>query len=90
VTCRHARIVETQACDSAAAGRSPRQPRGCNRGAQVEAFQSAIFAAAFDNTGSRLITCEADKSIKMWREDPDATPETHPVVFKPPRDLRRY
>ena len=22
--------------------------------------------------GTRLITCEADKSIKMWREDPDA------------------
>ncbi len=52
--------------------------------------ESAIFAAAFDNTGSRLITCEADKTIKMWREDPNATPETHPVVFKPPRDLRRY
>jgi pleiotropic regulator 1 len=26
-----------------------------------------------------LITCEADKSIKVWREDSDATPETHPV-----------
>jgi hypothetical protein len=55
VTCRHARIVETQACDSAAAGRSPRQPRGCNRGAQVEAFQSAIFAA-----GSKEAVCGAD------------------------------
>jgi pleiotropic regulator 1 len=52
--------------------------------------ESAIFASAFDHTGSRLITCEADKTIKMWREDENATPETHPVVFKPPRDLRRY
>lgn len=27
----------------------------------------------------RLITGECDKTIKIWKEDPDATPETHPV-----------
>lgn len=45
---------------------------------------------SFDVTGTRLVTCEADKTIKMWREDPDATEETHPIVFKPPKDIRRF
>ena len=36
--------------------------------------EAGIFAAAFDMTGSRLITCEADKTIKIWKEDEDATP----------------
>ena len=29
--------------------------------------ESGIFASAFDMSGSRLITCEADKSIKVWK-----------------------
>lgn len=28
---------------------------------------------------SRLITCEADKSIKIWKENDEATEVTHPV-----------
>ena len=53
--------------------------------------EAGIFASAFDRTGTRLITVEADKTIKMWKEDEDATPETHPnLEFHPPRDLRRY
>jgi pleiotropic regulator 1 len=28
---------------------------------------------------SRLITGEADKTIKIWKEDQDATPESHPI-----------
>jgi pleiotropic regulator 1 len=52
--------------------------------------ESAIYATAFDQTGSRLITCEADKTIKMWREDPEATEQSHPIQFKPPREMRRY
>jgi pleiotropic regulator 1 len=43
------------------------------------ASEAGIFQAAFDMTGSRLITCEADKTIKIWKEDEDATPETHPI-----------
>ncbi|KAK1370693.1 Guanine nucleotide-binding protein, beta subunit [Heracleum sosnowskyi] len=31
--------------------------------------EAAIYAAAFDVTGSRLVTCEADKTIKMWKQD---------------------
>jgi pleiotropic regulator 1 len=41
--------------------------------------EAGIYAATFDHTGSRLITTEADKTIKIWKEDEDATPETHPI-----------
>jgi len=34
--------------------------------------EAGIFACTFDRTGLRLITCEADKTIKIWREDPNA------------------
>lgn len=49
--------------------------------------EAGIFAATFDLSGSRLITCEADKTIKIWAEDETATPETHPVdpLWKPAR-----
>lgn len=40
---------------------------------------TAIYAMQFDQTGTRLITCEADKTIKIWREDPDASEDTHPI-----------
>ena len=54
--------------------------------------EAGIYAMSFDVSGSRLITAEADKSVKMWREDLSATPESHPVNFRPPRpqDMRRY
>lgn len=38
----------------------------------------------------RLLTGEADKTIKIWREDPAATPETHPVRFNPDLVPKRY
>ena len=52
--------------------------------------EAGIYAASFDVSGSRLLTAEADKTIKFWKEDQSATPETHPVVFRPPKDIRRY
>ncbi|KAJ3070194.1 pre-mRNA-splicing factor prp46 [Podochytrium sp. JEL0797] len=45
--------------------------------------ENGIFCSSFDQTGLRLITGEGDKTIKIWKEDERATPETHPVVFKP-------
>lgn len=45
---------------------------------------------SFDITGSRLVTCEADKTIKMWKEDETATPESHPINFKPPSAIKRF
>ncbi|KDP27811.1 hypothetical protein JCGZ_18891 [Jatropha curcas] len=52
--------------------------------------EAGIYAISYDVTGSRLVTCEADKTIKMWKEDDSATPETHPLNFKPPKDIRRF
>ena len=53
--------------------------------------EAGIYALAFDMSGSRLITCEADKSIKMWKENPEASEESHPISFRPPKDIvRRY
>lgn len=31
--------------------------------------EGGIFAMEFDRSGSRLITGECDKTIKMWKED---------------------
>jgi pleiotropic regulator 1 len=33
--------------------------------------ECAIFDCAFDATGTRLITCEVDKTIKLWCEYKD-------------------
>lgn len=52
--------------------------------------ERAIYACAFDQSGSRLITGEADKTIKMWKEDPEATEQSHPVNWEPPRDRKKY
>ena len=41
--------------------------------------ENGIFAAEFDLTGTRLITCEADKTIKIWKEDENASELTHPI-----------
>jgi len=51
--------------------------------------ESGIFACAFDQTGSRLITAEADKTVKIWKEDPTATEESHPINFNPHKYKRR-
>ncbi len=41
--------------------------------------EAGIYAATFDQSGSRLITCEADKTVKIWKEDAEATPASHPI-----------
>jgi len=52
--------------------------------------EAGIFALSFDKTGERLISCEADKTIKMWKPDPDASPESHPnLPFVPPKNIGR-
>ncbi|KAH9641196.1 hypothetical protein HF086_004583 [Spodoptera exigua] len=45
--------------------------------------EAGIFAMTFDNSGSRLITTEADKTIKIYREDDTASEETHPINWRP-------
>jgi pleiotropic regulator 1 len=53
--------------------------------------ENGILTSTFDKTGMRLITGEADKGIKIWREDPHATEESHPgIKFDPENYKRRY
>lgn len=44
--------------------------------------EAGIFDLQFDMSGSRLITAEADKTIKIYKEDEMATEETNPIVWK--------
>jgi len=41
--------------------------------------ENAIFCTEFDGTGTRLITGEADKTIKIWKADDDASEMTDPI-----------
>jgi len=45
--------------------------------------EAAIFSLTFDNSGSRLITTEADKNTKIYQEDDEATEDSHPIDWKP-------
>uniref|UniRef100_A0A1B6E7Z4 Pleiotropic regulator 1 n=1 Tax=Clastoptera arizonana TaxID=38151 RepID=A0A1B6E7Z4_9HEMI len=45
--------------------------------------ESGIFSMTFDQSGSRLITTEADKTIKIYKEDDTATEDTHPINWRP-------
>jgi pleiotropic regulator 1 len=41
--------------------------------------ENGIFVSQFDHTGTRLITGEADKSIKIWKQDEEASELSHPI-----------
>lgn len=45
--------------------------------------ESGVYALSFDKSGSRLVSGETDKTIRMWREDENATEESHPLNWKP-------
>ena len=60
--------------------------------------EAGIFKCLFDMSGCRLLTAEADKTIKIYKEDDAAvrlwlnctliyaslqTEESHPIVWKP-------
>jgi pleiotropic regulator 1 len=51
--------------------------------------EAGIFSMTFDQSGSRLITTEADKTIKIYKEDDEATEESHPISWKPDIIKRR-
>ncbi|KAJ2337291.1 pre-mRNA-splicing factor prp46 [Coemansia sp. RSA 2681] len=52
--------------------------------------EAGIFCSTFDRTGFRLITGEADKTIKIWKEDDEATEDSHPIDFRPSLTRRRH
>jgi pleiotropic regulator 1 len=41
--------------------------------------ENGVMACCFDATGSRLITGETDKTVKIWKPDETASELTHPI-----------
>lgn len=52
--------------------------------------EAGIMSSTFDLTGLRLLTGEADKTIKVWKQDEYATPETHPLDWKPTLGRQKF
>ncbi|KAL8771172.1 MAG: hypothetical protein Q9209_003343 [Squamulea sp. 1 TL-2023] len=52
--------------------------------------EAGLMSSTFDRTGLRLICGEADKTIKVWRQDDEATPETHPLDWKPTLGRQKF
>ncbi|KAJ8680246.1 hypothetical protein QAD02_016033 [Eretmocerus hayati] len=51
--------------------------------------EAGIFSITFDLSGTRMITTEADKTIKIYKEDETASEESHPINWKPDIVKRR-
>lgn len=51
--------------------------------------EAGVFSITFDMSGTRMITTEADKTIKVYKEDDTATEETHPINWRPDIIKRR-
>lgn len=51
--------------------------------------EAGIFSVTFDMSGTRMITTEADKTIKVYKEDDTASEESHPINWKPEIVKRR-
>ena len=45
---------------------------------------TGIYAMAYDRSRRRLVTYEADITIKIWKGDWRVTPETQPLKWKVP------
>jgi pleiotropic regulator 1 len=52
--------------------------------------EAAIYGCSFDRSGTYLITAEGDKTIKMFVEDPESTPEKHPIKWVPQLTVRKW
>ena len=52
--------------------------------------EAGVMGATFDKTGLRLIVGEADKTIKVWKQDEDATPDSHPLDWKPTLSRQKF
>ncbi|KAK1068792.1 pre-mRNA-splicing factor prp46, partial [Friedmanniomyces endolithicus] len=52
--------------------------------------EAGIMSSMFDLTGLRLVTGEADKTIKVWTQDESATEETHPLEWRPTLGRQKF
>ncbi|XP_046484683.1 pleiotropic regulator 1 isoform X2 [Neodiprion pinetum] len=51
--------------------------------------EAGVFSITFDMSGTRMITTEADKTIKVYKEDDTASEESHPINWRPDIIKRR-
>jgi pleiotropic regulator 1 len=52
--------------------------------------EAGVFCSTFDQTGLRLMTGEADKTIKVWKQDENATEDSYPLDWRPTLGRRKY
>ena len=52
--------------------------------------EAGVMCSTFDRSGLRLLVGEADKTIKVWGPDPNATEESHPLEWKPTLGRTKY
>lgn len=52
--------------------------------------EAGVMSSTFDLTGLRLITGEADKTIKVWKQDENETPESFPLEWKPTLGRQKF
>lgn len=52
--------------------------------------EAGIMTSTFDHTGLRLITGEADKTIKVWKQDENATEENYPLDWRPTLGRQKF
>ncbi|MCJ1297218.1 pre-mRNA-splicing factor prp46 [Hypocenomyce scalaris] len=52
--------------------------------------EAGLMSSTYDRTGLRLICGEADKTIKIWKADENATPETHPLDWRPTLGRQKF
>jgi pleiotropic regulator 1 len=52
--------------------------------------EAGILCSTYDRTGLRLITGHIDKTIRVWKQDDEATEETHPLEWKPTLGRQKF
>ncbi|KAK5129321.1 pre-mRNA-splicing factor prp46 [Meristemomyces frigidus] len=52
--------------------------------------EAGIMSSTFDLSGLRLITGEADKTIKVWRPDENATEDSYPLDWRPTLGRQKF
>ncbi|OAA64049.1 pre-mRNA splicing factor prp46 [Cordyceps fumosorosea ARSEF 2679] len=52
--------------------------------------EAGLMSSTFDRSGLRLICGEADKTIKIWKQDETASEETHPLQWTPSLGRRKF
>ncbi|KAK3109648.1 pre-mRNA-splicing factor prp46 [Teratosphaeriaceae sp. CCFEE 6253] len=52
--------------------------------------EAGVMSSMFDLSGLRLLTGEADKTIRVWRPDDTATEEGNPVEWAPSMGRRKF